>query len=193
VGDIWTYAVHDGYTGLSRGTAEYRVTGIQNEIVTMDVRNGNRAWTERYTKDLNWRERPMTNLQSFRYEPAYASLPFPLGAGKHWQSSVRATDPATGKTNRVRIDAEVLGWDRVQVPAGAFDALKVRRYVYAGNAAFFKTEERIEEYDWYAPALGLIVRSEAKSEHMDNSMNCKGQCTIVRGDWIVMELASHGG
>jgi hypothetical protein len=81
----------------------------------------------------------------------------------------------------------------VQVPAGAVDALKVRRYVYAGNAEFFKTEERIQEYDWYAPQLGLIVRSEAKSEHMDNSMNCKGQCNIVRGDWIVMELASHGG
>jgi hypothetical protein len=193
VGETWSYVAHDGYTGLPRGTVEYRVTGIQGDVVTVDVRTGNHGWTERYARNLNWIERPMTNLQDFRYQPPYPALPFPLAAGKSWHSHVAATDPATGKTNRVRIDGEVVGWDRVRVPAGEFDTLKARRYVYAGNAGFFKTEERIQEYDWYAPQLGLIVRSEAKSEHMDNSMNCKGQCNIVRGDWIVMELASHGG
>ena len=66
---------------------------------------------------------------------------------------VRA-DPATGRTNRVRIDGKVLGWERVKVPAGDFDALKIERYVYAGNAGFFRTEERIREYDWYAPQAG---------------------------------------
>ncbi|MGE5522171.1 MAG: hypothetical protein ACM3SS_00540 [Rhodospirillaceae bacterium] len=192
-GETLRYVAHDGYTGLPRGTTTYRVIGIHGDDVNVAVRHDNRAWTERYTKDWNWRERPMTNLQNFRYDPPYAALPFPLAAGKTWRTYVNATDPATGRTNRVRIDGEVLGWERVKVPAGEFDTLKVRRYVYAGNAAFFKTEERIVEHDWYAPQLAAIVRSEAKSEHFDNSMNCKGQCNLVRGDWIVMELAGSGG
>lgn len=188
-GQASTYVLHDGYTGLPRGTVTYRVGAVQDDDVTVDVTHDNRASTEHYTKDGNWRERPMANLQDFRYDPPYAALPFPLFAGKTWQAYVRATDPATGKANRVRIDGAVLGWDRVRTPAGEFDALKIRRYVYAGNAEFFKTEERIEEYDWYAPQPGVVVRHEARSEHMDMSMNCKGQCTIVRGDWIVAELA----
>lgn len=184
-----TYALHDGYTHLPRGSSDYRVTSVRDGLVTVDVRHGDRAWTERYTGDWNWRERPMANLQNFRYDPAYAALPFPLAAGKRWQAYVNATDPATGKVNRVRIDGEVLGWQKLRVPAGEFDTLKIRRYVYAGNAAFFKTEERIVEHDWYAPSVGVVVRREASSEHMDTSLNCKGQCNIVRGDWIVMELA----
>jgi len=190
---VWRYTAHDGYTGLPRGTLEYRIVGVQGDTVSVEVRHDNRAWTERYTKDWNGRERPMTNLQNFRYDPPYAALLFPLTPGKRWQAYVRATDTATGRVNRVRIDGAVLGWDRVRVPAGEFDTLKVRRYVYAGNAAFFRTEERIEEYDWYAPQLGMIVRSEALSEHIDTSKSCKGQCNRIRGDWIVMELASYGG
>ena len=46
---------------------------------------------------------------------------------------VRATDLATGKTYRVHVQARVTGWERVRVPAGEFDALRVQRYVYAGN------------------------------------------------------------
>jgi len=188
----WRYTEHDGYTGLPRGRLEYGVVGVQGDTVSVEVRQDNRAWTERYTKEGNWRERPMANLQNFRYDPPYVALPFPLTAGKRWRAYVAATDPATGRVNRVRIDGAVLGWERVRVPAGEFDTLKVRRYVYAGNAAFFRTEERIEEYDWYAPQLGMVVRSEWLSEHTDTSRSCKSQCNRVRGDWIVRELAGHG-
>jgi hypothetical protein len=190
-GEAWRYTAHDGYTGLPRGTLDYRIVSVQDDIINVEVRHDNRDWIERYTKDWNWRERPMTNLQNFRYDPPYAALPFPLSAGKRWQTYVRATDPATGRTNRVRIDGEVLGWERIELPAGAFDALKVRRYVYAGNAEFFKTEERITEYDWYVPQLGIVARSETLSEHMDNSKSCKGQCNRIKGDWTVVELASY--
>ena len=189
----WRYTARDGYTGLPRGTLAYRLIGAQGSTESFEVRHDNQVWTERYTKDWNWRERPMTNLQNFRYDPPYAALPFPLAPGKRWQTYVRATDPATGRSNRVRIDGVVLGWYKVRVPAGEFDTLKVQRYVYAGNAAFFKTEERIEEYDWYAPQLGMVVRSEALSEHTDTSKTCKGQCNRIRGNWIVTELASYGG
>ena len=192
-GETLRYAVHDAYTGLARDPIEYRVTEVSGDTVMVDARQGNQAWTERYTRDWNWREHPMTNLvPDFRYQPAYAALPFPLAAGKSWRTYVNATDPRSGRVNRVRIDGDVLGWERVRVPAGDFDTLKVRRYVYAGNAEFFKTEERIVEYDWYAPSAGLVVRHEASSEHIDTSLNCKSQCNLIRGDWLVMELASRG-
>jgi hypothetical protein len=184
------YVARDGYTGLPVPDYHYRVTSVQGDAVTVQARHGNQAWTERYTKDWNWVEHPMTNLQDFRYNPPYPALPFPLAAGKRWQSYVQATDPATGRVNRVRIDGRVVGWQRVKVPAGEFDTLKIERYVYAGNAQFFRMEERIREYDWYAPKAGLVVRREGSSEYIDTSRDCWfANCMLIQNDWRVLELA----
>jgi hypothetical protein len=193
-GDEWAYAFRDGYTGLPRGTVRYQVTGVADHSVQMEVEHAGRRTTEIYTRDLNWLMRPMTNLQDFRYEPPYPALPFPLAVGKTWRAHVRATDPSTGRANRVRVDGRVLGWERVRVPAGEFDALKVRRLVYAGNFYFSRGEEHITEIDWYAPQLGQVVRRESFSHHLDTSRGCdddRGDCQIVKGDWNVFELLSH--
>ena len=192
VGDSWAYQFHDGYTQLPKGTLEYRVSAVQDDTVTVQVRHGDLQWAESYTRDWNWRERPMTNLQDFRYSPPYTALPFPLAAGKAWHGNVQATDPKTGRANRVRIDGDALGWERVKVPAGEFEALKIRRIVYAGNFDYFRGEDRIIEYDWYSPQLGQIVKQESLSEYDDTSRSCKhSRCYAVRKDWNVFELLSY--
>lgn len=192
-GDDWKYTLHDGYTKLPRGMLEYRVIAVEGDTVTVQLRHEGRDSVERYTRDWNWRERPMTNLQNFRYDPPYAALPFPLEAGKTWRAYVKATDPATGRVNRVRIDGTVLGWERVKVPAGEFDALKVRRLVYAGNHDHFLTEEQIAEIDWYAPGVGRIVKHASNSGHYDTRIGCDdrfGCSQWVNNGWNVVELVS---
>lgn len=193
VGDSWTYQLHDGYTRISKGTYRYAVTAIEPQRMNVQVaHDGKPAGTQVFTRDWNWIEKPMTNLQTFRYSPPYPALPFPLEAGKRWQARVQATDPATGKTNRVRIDGDVLGWERVKVPAGEFDALKVRRVVYAGNADYDRGEENIVEFDWYAPLLGQVVKQESSSSYLDKRQGCDDDyCNNwVRNDWNVIELVS---
>jgi hypothetical protein len=192
VGDTWAYQFHDGYTQLPKGTLEYRVSAVQDDTVSVQVRHGDQQWAEFYTRDWNWRERPMTNLQDFRYSPAYTALPFPLDAGKAWRTYVQATDPKTGRANRVRIDGDALGWEHVKVPMGEFDALKIRRIVYAGNFDHFRSEDRIIEYDWYSPQLGQIVKHESLSQYDDTSRSCQtARCYTVKKDWNVLELLSY--
>jgi len=193
VGDSRTYQLHDGYTRISKGTYRYTVTAIGPQRVSVEAtHDGQPAGTQVFTRDWNWIEKPMTNLQNFRYNPPYPALPFPLEAGKSWQAYVQATDPATGKTSRVRIDGDVLGWERVKVPAGEFDALKVRRVVYAGNADYDRGEENIREFDWYAPLLGQVVKQVSSSTYLDKRQGCDDDyCdNWVRNDWNVMELVS---
>ena len=191
IGDEWKYSLHDGFTRLPRGMLEYRVIALEGDAVTIQLRHEGRDSTERYTRDWNWRERPMTNLQNFRYEPPYPALPFPLEAGKKWQAYVKATDPATGRVNRVRIDGTVLGWERVRVPAGEFDTLMVRRVVYAGNPDHFLSEDQITEIDWYSPAAGGIVKHASRSGHVDTRLPCDRTCNQwVNGNWNVVELVS---
>jgi len=191
VGDSWTYQWHDGYTQFSKGTYRYTVTAIAPQRMTVQVtRDGEPASTQIFTRDWNWLEKPMTNLQNFRYSPPYPALPFPLEAGKTWQAYITATDPATGQTNRVRVDGDVLGWERVKVPAGEFDALKLRRLVYAGNADYDRGEENISEFDWYAPRIGQVIKQVSSSRYLDKRASCDfGYCdNWVRNDWNVIEL-----
>jgi hypothetical protein len=191
MGDDWMYSLHDGYTRLPGGTLEYRVTRVEGDTVTVQLRHEGRESTQLYTRDWNWRERPMTNLQNFRYDPPYLALPFPLEAGKSWRAYVNATDPATGRVNRVRIDGKVAGWERVKVPAGEFDALAVERVVYAGNPTYFLSQEFITEIDWYAPAAGGIVKHSSRSGHLDTRNGCDRICNWwVDSGWNVVELVS---
>jgi hypothetical protein len=191
-GDEWKYSLRDGHTKLPRGALEYRVTAVEGDAVTVQLRHEGQETTQRYTRDLNWLERPMTNLQTFRYDPPYPALPFPLEAGKTWRAFVKATDPATGRVNRVRIDGKVLGWERVKVPAGEFDALVVQRVVYAGNPDHFLSEEYITEIDWYSPGAGGIVRHSSRSGHLDTRLACDRICNQwVDSGWNVAELVSH--
>lgn len=187
--DQWRYRARDGYTGLPRADLELRVVGIAGDVVTLERTADARSDTERHTRDGAWLARALTNLQPLQFEPPLAALPFPLHAGQTWRQHVTATDPATGRRHRVRVDGRVLGWERVQVPAGTFDALKVERRIYAGNADYFRTEERIHEIDWYAPRAAAVVKSEASSEYTDTSRSCRyGLCTLIRNDYAVYEL-----
>lgn len=186
----WSYFLRDGDTGEPRGSVRYRVSAVEADGLTVVVQHDGRETIERYTRDRNWRERPMTNRQHFRYEPAYAALPFPLEAGKSGRADVRAADPATGRVHRVRIDGKVLGGERVRVPAGELDTLKVRRRVYAGNYDHFRGEEQIVEIDWYAPKAGRLVQQMSSSVDIDTRIGCDfdGCTRWVRNDWNVLEV-----
>lgn len=165
-GNSWRYAVHDGYTRLPRGTVEYRVSAIQGDTVTFTVLNGDRESTELYARNGNWLQRPATNMQTFAYNPPYPAFAFPLTPGKTWRSRVTATDPADGRSFPVLIEGTVLGWERVRVPAGEFDTLKVRRNVFLD---YFEQGVRgqsvIVEHEWYAPAVKQAARRETTSRY----------------------------
>jgi hypothetical protein len=205
-GNAWRYSVRDGFTKLPRGTVEYRVSAVAGDTVTVEVRNDGQESTELYARDGNWLKRPATNMQTFTYSPAYRAFDFPLAAGKTWKSRLTATDPADGRSFPVTIEGVVLGWEKVRVPAGEFDALKVRRTVFLD---YWQMNERgqsvIEEIEWYAPAAKQAVRRETTSKYLSyiysarpsGFLRVKGgrddgsSPRYVQDDWLIYELVSH--
>ena len=207
VGNQWRYAVHDGYTKLVRGAVEYRVSAVQGDTVTVDVRNNGLESTELYARDGNWLRRPAPNLHTFAYSPAYPAFAFPLTPGKTWNSRVTATDPATGQNFRVTIQATVVGWERVKVPAGEFDTLKVQRNVYVDYLLpNVRGPSVAREIEWYAPALKQAARRETSGRYFtflaqaphDGFVQVRGGGRgdgggprYVDDDWTIQELVSH--
>ena len=194
-GDTFVYRVVNGYNGEAmRGQVQDRVDKIDADRVTTSVSTDIPAMglprTDIYTREGNWLRHALTNHDQpveYEFSPAYPAYVFPLETGKSWSQRVTATNPETGKRNSVRVDAEVVGSERISTPAGAFDTIKVSRRVYAGDWAGFLRETHIVETDWYAPALGRAVKSESASSWQDVSRCIRSGCGF-RGDWNIVEL-----
>jgi hypothetical protein len=198
-GDAYVYRLVNGYNKEVVGQLRYQVdkveAGSYAVSVSPDTAAGGVARTEVQTGDGNWLRRPLASHGrpvEYAFATVYPAYVFPLDDGKSWSVRVNATVPGATRPRSVRVDGTVLGRERIRVPAGEFDTIKVRRLVYAGDAQGFLLETKIVEFDWYAPALGRSVRSETRSAYIDNSQ-CSFQAPCdIRGDWDVLELVNAG-
>jgi hypothetical protein len=196
VGDYWEYAVRDGYTRIPRGIYRYEVTRIEPDRIIVTLTNdGAQLDTLVYAGGWNARELPITPMDRFRYDPPYEAFAYPLKPGKTWRMAVQSTEVATGKHYRTYVQGKVVGWERVRVPAGEFDALKVERQVFAGNMEGFRTQEEITETDWYVPSVRRAVLTQTSSQHFDTSRGGSdggGEYPLrIRGDWLIGELVAY--
>jgi hypothetical protein len=195
-GESYVYRLVNGYNNEVRGQLRYLVEKVDPGSFTVSVTpDSSGAGVERvesYTKEGNWlRHQLASHGQNVDYvfASAYPAYAFPLEPGKSWSVRVDAMVPGVTRARSVRVDGSVLGRERIRVPAGEFDTIKIRRVVYPGDAYFSLNETKIVEFDWYAPALGRTVRTESKSEYIDTSRCGRGggPC-LFRGDWDVFEL-----
>jgi len=205
-GEEWTYRVRDGFTGLARPTERYRVTEAAGDRVAVTVsREGAHDELQVYDRQWNWLKHPATNMQAFDYSPAYPAYAFPLTAGRTWNARLTATDPANGRRFPLTLNGVVLGWERVKVPAGEFDALKVRRVVFLDYyEPVVRGHSEIIETEWYVPALKQAARRETRSRFLSflygerqpgllrvRDRSDGGGPKLVQDDWLIYELVEY--
>lgn len=205
-GDRYVYLVRNGYNGEPVGQVEYRIASAVRdhyvaEVVPSAVYPGEQR-TELYMFDGNWQRHPLTSHGQqieFEFNPPYPAYIFPLDARRSWSHRVNARNPASGKVLSVRVDAEVLGAERIMTAAGEFDTFRIGRRIYAGDWDGFLTETTISEVEWYSPELGRPVRLDRNSQWYDTSRSPGGnnpwfsQGLLIHGDWHVFELTSWPG
>ncbi len=193
IGDTYVYRVINVYNSELRGQVSYQVDKVDPNRITVSVSSQGAlvepGRIEVRTADGNWvrhaldsHGRPMM-VEFPAGAPGYA---FPLQVGKRWSMRVPAVVLETGELRSIRIDAAVTGAERIRLPAGEFDTLKITRTIYAGDANHWYSETRIYETEWFAPTLGRAVRSEVRSEHLD--LHARRGLRLTRGDWDVYEL-----
>lgn len=197
VGDAYVYRLINGHNKEIRAQLRYEVSRVEGDrisfTVTPDKADGGLERSEVYTREGNWLRAPVENHGQpveYAFTAAYPALVFPLDPGKSWSLRVKASVAGVTRGQRnVRVDGRVLGTERIRVPAGEFDAVKIRRLVYPGDANYFISETNIVETDWYAPALGRVVRTERRSQWHDGSRCDERSSCEYYGDWSVFELA----
>lgn len=193
-GDAYVYRVINGYNGETVTHLRHEVTAASTAnglvlSVTPDNPHFALPRTAMHTPDGQWLRQPLDShglATDYEFSPALPAV-MTSPAGQSWSVRVNARVDGDARERSVRVDGEVLGNERIRVPAGEFDTIKIRRFIYPGDAGDFKKETHIFEIDWFAPALGRSVRTETRSTWRATQGCRRGLCEF-RGDWFIVEL-----
>src|SRR5687767_8323396 len=136
VGDTAVYRLVNGYNQEVRGHIHNRVDKVDSSGVTVTATPDNpvagMTHTKLFTKEGNWLRHPVESHGTkvmYKFATAYPTYVHPLEPGQAWSVRINATVPGETKVRSVRIDGKVLRAERIRVPAGAFDTIKIRRLV----------------------------------------------------------------
>lgn len=195
VGDVYVYRLVNGYNKETQGQIRLQLKSLDGGnasfAVTPDKPEAGVARTNVYNKEGNWLRHLVENhgeKVDYEFKVAFPAYVFPLDTGKTWSVKVPARIVPRDKETVVYVRGKVIGTERVRVPAGEFDTIKVRRYVYPGDADYHLPETQVEEYEWYAPALGRAVRTERRSQYFDLAQCSEQGSCLQYGAWDIFEL-----
>ena len=190
VGDWWRYRVTDTLTKMTQSVSIEVTAVTENRIHTrtlesaLDAAGPPAAAGVIGVWDRDWNQLGHGGIE---YKPFYPALQFPLEPGKQWSGAVQ-WDSGSG-TLRHQLTAQVAGWERVAVPAGSFDAVRitVRGYISeSGSRNYYAQSGSISNVIWYAPAVGQIVKKEI--DHRDNTPIFLGR---LAERWELVEHRRH--
>ncbi len=159
IGDSYTFEAENVSNSKLSYVATREVTAIEDNRLTMVTTNA-KSGSERttyYDRTWGYLGSGSSDNNGVSFSPALKYLDFPLSPGKKWTAQSTETDKKTGHQRQHTIIGMVEGWEKVQVPAGEFEALKI----------VLKTEVKDgdkvspgSDVSWYVPALRRSVKSE---------------------------------
>ncbi len=166
VGDRWRYRLTNLYNGGTIGETLVEVTAVAPEIrLRVDPGQGQPVLEERYAN-------PWTVIAETIYDaPMVFDAPMPVvppaaRAGQAIASRTRYRSAFSSEPLDWAQRLRVVGWERVAVPAGTFDALRIERLVDFRHPDFFRyLPERVDVL-WYAPEVGRWVQREWTGTYM---------------------------
>ncbi|MGH8771978.1 MAG: hypothetical protein ACREV2_12485, partial [Burkholderiales bacterium] len=138
-GDRFTYQKLNAYNGNSQGVVSYEALTADGETMQLEVAEGKSRVTRTYP--LRWSEFELVDGRQFVY-------PLPQAQ----KARVTAYSPKTQQRIPVTVYSRVSGREKVKVPAGEFDALKISRNLYVDDRDWYKSQSTVWQSVWYDPA-----------------------------------------
>lgn len=158
VGDSWTYQYTDVWKSAKGNINRMEVAAIDEAGVHVDIKraaSGALISTQLFSAEMNPVERG-----GMHFAPSFARYAFPLAPGKEWSSDIVGDNSKAGKQWRYQIKGKVVDWEKVRVPAGEFDALKIVIEAQYGATDGSSAKGRLTETVWFVPMLNNYVKLE---------------------------------
>jgi hypothetical protein len=154
VGDQWRFAT--GYVAPSTPNRTWVVTGV----TAAGIAGTEDGQPLTLTSELNVVDSPRATSS------ASQQLSFPLEVGKQWSYATDFLLKDSGMKGRSESSVTVVGYEKVRVAAGEFDAFKLEQK--ANFSGVIRRDQQIGSLltgvstmtYWYAPAARAVVKSE---------------------------------
>ena len=180
-GQHWTYQVLNVYNSSLWDTVTDTIQTIQNEIVisrTAAVRGElaseiHSTWG--YVRQESWWD----TAQAFETSLPLWPRDLTLGYTESMRSHYRA--PNTSFRNTIQVHCRVHAYERIRVPAGTFDTVRIERHV-RWNGVNDQNCGRLDTL-WLAPEVGHWVARQT-----DGACQISGKRFAVREDRLRWEL-----
>lgn len=159
VGDCYTFEVENASDSKLNYTLTRRVTAIERNRITVETHNDKyiRKRNTFYDLDLGYLGSESADKDPVSFSPALKYFDFPLTVGKKWTASSVETTRKTGRKRHFTLRGAIEGWEKINVPAGEFEALKIiiKTEIKDGNNVSSGTD-----ISWYVPQLHRSVQTE---------------------------------
>ncbi|MRX11800.1 hypothetical protein GJ697_28625 [Pseudoduganella sp. FT25W] len=181
VGDSWTYQYTDVWKGAKGNVNRMEVASIDEAGVHMAIKraaSGALISTQLFSPDMNPVERG-----GMHFSPSFTRFTFPMAPGSEWSSEVVGDNSKAGKQQRYAIKGKVLDWEKVRVPAGEFEALKIvveAQYADANDAT--RGGGKLTETVWFVPSLNNYVKLDYQDADAQGRL-------YSRDSWELMSFA----
>jgi hypothetical protein len=189
-GDSWTFEARNGFNNKLVSTYRVDVTGVSASGIDVNVADGRTGAIsqEKFTTRWDPIAAGWPTGHFYEFTPAYPEYPDRLEPGVKWHGETTARDPATGREMKMTLYGTVIGRERVHVPAGDFDAIKISRETVLEDAEFWRLRTHVKDYEWYVPALGRAVKRDTHSSFYEST----GHFPVEHaGDWTITELTAY--
>jgi hypothetical protein len=164
IGDRWRFEHRDPRTGIKEAEYEQTIIAV-SEARIEGTEGGNRVL---WTPEMNEIDTPRYRFGGARF------LSFPLEVGKRWTFSTDYDNRMRQSKGSASFDVIVVGYEKVTVPAGSFDAFKIEA---KGNYRNEYVSGWVRRTYWFAPSARNIVKIDSE----DNGRNrWTSQLTDVR-------------
>jgi uncharacterized caspase-like protein len=154
VGDRWRFQVTDLYSRSMQDVVIEVQSVTENRIYTQGAQGTQGASIQVW--DRHWNLLRDGNIE---YSSPYPALQFPLTVGKKWSNEIKYEH--MGGDWRQQSTANIVGWEKLKVPAGIFDVLKIEiRGHWRHEHVRFNTSGTVSEVLYYAPQTGNFIKRE---------------------------------
>lgn len=186
-GDSWTYQALDGWN-RRYPVGEWRshvrdaaAAGGGTIAIAVTVTRPNGVEPREYADPSSLRSGTLKEGLAGALDPPLVLRPFPLTEGQTWTQTVSRSDPKDGTLapRKVTVRGRVIGWETIDVPAGTFRALKIRRELDLGDQQGLRSETHRVEDEWYVPELKAPARFEVWESQRDPTLSRILQYTLV--------------
>ena len=171
VGDRWVYNVK---SGIGLKTSSYQET---REVVSVSGKGGKVKITgktadgkdftrvEDYSGPGVIRSGALCFDEVYRFPTPLARVSFPVAPGQRSSKWVDVIAEPGGAKGQINYFFRTRSWEKLNMPAGAFDAIRVDVLMMLDDATPFRNSTNCNFTYWYSPAARNTVRERRTAQY----------------------------